>query len=451
MSTSSMDRAVMPVGGLASPGLACVVCYLVRPPGAGPARRSRRRRRSGPPADRSWSGSLTVLEKNPRRGTALDKIYGFHVENGSLEPVRQDVLRDRDGEGPQGRHRLDDPGPGRIRSGAAMPPPSRPLPRRPQLRQDRLAGRLSTWASRWCSSASRTRPRKPSRKPSPASRRRPICWRSFRPWDACISGPSAPEEALAVWTRLEKLFPNDARVQEQIAATLVEEGQPAQALPRYEALAKLTNDDYRQYGLSHRSGRAEGQAQPGQRRHRRPGEAAGEAQSRQLAASAKFAARSRRSSCGPTIRTAWRSTTRAGWRRTRRTSMRWPAWPACWPGRPACPRPRCGSTRPSSSPPRGRSCGWRSSSSSSMTSAFPKRSSSTSPRQGRSEQPRLPPRLGQADPPRHFAAQRGAAGRSRAGLAAAARGPAEGSAGGDAGRRSVSPCRACTEAGAGAV
>src|SRR5688500_15418957 len=28
---------------------------------------------------------LTVLERNPRRGTALDKIYGFHVENGTIE------------------------------------------------------------------------------------------------------------------------------------------------------------------------------------------------------------------------------------------------------------------------------------------------------------------------------------------------------------------------------
>ena len=28
---------------------------------------------------------ITVLERNPRRGTALDKIYGFHIENGSIE------------------------------------------------------------------------------------------------------------------------------------------------------------------------------------------------------------------------------------------------------------------------------------------------------------------------------------------------------------------------------
>src|SRR5438132_12928393 len=37
---------------------------------------------------------LTVLERNPRRGTALDKIYGFHIENGSIEEfVKQ--LRER--------------------------------------------------------------------------------------------------------------------------------------------------------------------------------------------------------------------------------------------------------------------------------------------------------------------------------------------------------------------
>src|SRR5437868_14153858 len=30
---------------------------------------------------------LTVLERNPRRGTALDKIYGFHIENGTLDAL----------------------------------------------------------------------------------------------------------------------------------------------------------------------------------------------------------------------------------------------------------------------------------------------------------------------------------------------------------------------------
>ncbi|MHC5541085.1 hypothetical protein ACYOEI_22925, partial [Singulisphaera rosea] len=28
---------------------------------------------------------LTLLEKNPRRGTALDKVFGYHVERGTLD------------------------------------------------------------------------------------------------------------------------------------------------------------------------------------------------------------------------------------------------------------------------------------------------------------------------------------------------------------------------------
>jgi tetratricopeptide (TPR) repeat protein len=34
---------------------------------------------------------LTVLERNPRRGTALDKVYGFHIENGSIEAFCQEL------------------------------------------------------------------------------------------------------------------------------------------------------------------------------------------------------------------------------------------------------------------------------------------------------------------------------------------------------------------------
>ena len=30
---------------------------------------------------------VVVLEKNPRRGTALDKVYGYHVERGSLDSL----------------------------------------------------------------------------------------------------------------------------------------------------------------------------------------------------------------------------------------------------------------------------------------------------------------------------------------------------------------------------
>src|SRR5205085_9265466 len=45
-----------------------------------------------------------------------------------------------------------------------------------------------------------------------------------------------PEQALAVWTRLEQQFPDALRVQEQIATTLAGEGQFEQALPRFDKL-----------------------------------------------------------------------------------------------------------------------------------------------------------------------------------------------------------------------
>ena len=53
------------------------------------------------------------------------------------------------------------------------------------------------------------------------------------------------DQALAVWTRLEALFPDDARVQEQIASALAEEAQLEPALARYEALARSSRDPYR--------------------------------------------------------------------------------------------------------------------------------------------------------------------------------------------------------------
>ena len=58
------------------------------------------------------------------------------------------------------------------------------------------------------------------------------------------------EQALQVWGRLEALFPDDPRVQEQIAPALAEEDQPAQALPRFEALARKVDDPFRRVQLA---------------------------------------------------------------------------------------------------------------------------------------------------------------------------------------------------------
>ena len=58
------------------------------------------------------------------------------------------------------------------------------------------------------------------------------------------------DEALSVWVRLEKNFPGDVRVQEEVAKTLAEEGQLESALQRYQQLAAQASgeSDHRAIG-----------------------------------------------------------------------------------------------------------------------------------------------------------------------------------------------------------
>ena len=131
-----------------------------------------------------------VLETNPRRGTALDRLYGYHVERGTLDQLVAELRRPHE-EGPQGRHRLDDRGPARkpARPGRRR---RRRLPAGRGERCRRTPCRPTTSASRWCWSASRTPPPRRSSGPSPASRPAPTCSTSSRPWAASTSAPSAP-------------------------------------------------------------------------------------------------------------------------------------------------------------------------------------------------------------------------------------------------------------------
>ncbi len=185
---------------------------------------------------------LTVLERNPRRGTALDRIYGFHVENGSLEAFVA-MLRERTTKDPAdgiGWMMLGLVESQRGRDAASV----EALTKAKDLRQaDALApyylGQSLVLIGQ-PDQAAVAFEEAISRKPAQVD-----LLEIFQALGRVHQRAQRPDEALAVWNRLEKLFPGDLRVQEQIAVTLVEEGQGAQALPRYEALAKATTDDYR--------------------------------------------------------------------------------------------------------------------------------------------------------------------------------------------------------------
>ncbi|MFO0943583.1 MAG: tetratricopeptide repeat protein [Pirellulales bacterium] len=185
---------------------------------------------------------LTVLEKNPRRGTALDRVYGHHVEFGTLDKFIAS-LRQRAEKSPNDGAIWMLIGLFESQRGSDADAVEA-YSKAEQLRaQDAIACyylgqaqlRLGDSAK-----AAESLERAILRKPQRADQ-----LEIFQTLGRIHQRAQRTTEALEVWQRLEKLFPGDARVLEQIAVTLVEENQPAEALPRYAKLAELVTDDYR--------------------------------------------------------------------------------------------------------------------------------------------------------------------------------------------------------------
>jgi tetratricopeptide (TPR) repeat protein len=176
---------------------------------------------------------LVVLEKTPRRGTALDKVYGFHVERGTLDELLK-TLREK---GTDEKLAVDESGKAWMILGLME-----------SLRgQDALAVQALEKAEAKLADnplvsfyLGQAFVRAIERKPVQGD-----MLDVFQALGRVHQRAQRNEQALAVWTRLEKLFPNDSRVQEQIATTLLEEGDHAAALPRFESLVKATKDPYR--------------------------------------------------------------------------------------------------------------------------------------------------------------------------------------------------------------
>ncbi len=188
---------------------------------------------------------VTVLEKNPRRGTALDKIYGYHVERGSLEGFIKtsrekaakadkveaagawmivgllESLRGQDAASVEAFGKAESLDPASYLASYYLGQ-SLVLVGQP----DKAAEALE---------------RATQRKPAQADQ-----LDVYQALGRVYQRAQKSDKALDVWNRLEKQFPNDARVQEQIATTLLEEGEFAAALPRFENLAKISKDKYRQ-------------------------------------------------------------------------------------------------------------------------------------------------------------------------------------------------------------
>ena len=188
---------------------------------------------------------VTVLEKNPRRGTALDKVYGYHVERGSLDGLIKSYREKAE------KSKGVDSGNawmivGLMESLRGQDAVSvEAFERAEKLAADNYLASYYLGLSQVLvgqpDKAAEALERSIQRKPAQAD-----LLDVYQALGRVYQRAQKTDKALNVWNRLEKQFPNDARVQEQIATTLLEENEFAAALPRYQGLVKLTQDKYRQ-------------------------------------------------------------------------------------------------------------------------------------------------------------------------------------------------------------
>ncbi|HTK74898.1 MAG TPA: tetratricopeptide repeat protein, partial [Gemmataceae bacterium] len=184
-----------------------------------------------------------VLETNPRRGTALDRLYGHHVEYGTLDKLIGEYATRTKSDAKDGvawmiiglleSQRGKDAAAVAAFKQAEANLPDSATPAYYLGQSLVLVGQPDAAAEAF--------ERAIQRKPNRAD-----LLDVFQALGRVYQRAQKTEQALAVWTRLEQQFPDDLRVQEQIATTLAEEGQFEQALPRFEKLAKAVKDAYRQ-------------------------------------------------------------------------------------------------------------------------------------------------------------------------------------------------------------
>ena len=190
---------------------------------------------------------LSVLEKNPRRGTSFDRVYGFHVEQGSLDSLVQ-RFHDRTGANPkdgaawmllglvEAQRGRDEPAIVAFREAERLRPEDPLVPY--------YLGQILVLDGQ-SDAAVEAFERALTRKPSKAD-----LLEIYQSLGRVHQRNRRFDKAMAVWTRLETAFPDDHRVREQVAAVLAQEDQSAQALAKYEALAREVKDDFRKIQFS---------------------------------------------------------------------------------------------------------------------------------------------------------------------------------------------------------
>ncbi|MCC9599477.1 tetratricopeptide repeat protein [Stieleria sp. JC731] len=189
---------------------------------------------------------MSVLERRPRPGTALDRVYGHHVQNGTLDELLASLNVDENT--PDSGAKLMILGllqQQRGQAGLAVQAFEKAEALLSddaivsyQLGKSLLAvGRIEDAAAAF----ERAIERQPARNEA-----LPI----FTDLGRLYGRAGQSEKALLVWEKLEKLFPGDLKVGGQIARTLSEEGDYQSALDRYQTLAKTARQAKQQVAFA---------------------------------------------------------------------------------------------------------------------------------------------------------------------------------------------------------
>ena len=179
---------------------------------------------------------LQVLLRRPRPGVALDRVYGYHVQSDSLDDLKDQLLADES---------VADIGSRRMVWGLIQLTRGRGAEAAEALAQAEASlpedAACSFYLGRallaigQTENAAKAMERAIERGPARAE-----ALPMFTELGRIYSRAGENEKSLAVWSRLEELFPGDTKVGGQIARTLADEGNIEAALERFERLASTS-------------------------------------------------------------------------------------------------------------------------------------------------------------------------------------------------------------------
>ncbi len=190
---------------------------------------------------------VEVLLRRPRPGTALDRVYGYHVQAGTLDEWIASLETDANARSEPGARAMLR-GLVLLRRGSDAEAAEALADAEAVRADDAMAsfylGKALLNIGRTDAAAEalqRAIQRGPARNEA-----LPV----FTELGRLYQRAQQRDKALEVWNQLEATFPGDGRVGEQIASILADEGQVEAALERYERLARTAGpaDDTRTIG-----------------------------------------------------------------------------------------------------------------------------------------------------------------------------------------------------------